>query len=161
MTTAIRYVVFQSHLDNDGSTTDDQAAAYGRDLATALRTTYPDREVRVEVRRRVQGVGAGLQGEPEGVDAAAVERLAELVWERGLCSEPGCGQIRGTAKGLCPTHYQQRRRTGATRPVRRPAAGRIGVRLSAAALQALGDHPAERAREVLEAWAAGRRGLPG
>lgn len=36
-------------------------------------------------------------------------------------------------------------------------AARIGVRLSAAALSALGERPAERAREVLEAWARAQR----
>ena len=39
---------------------------------------------------------------------------------------------------------------------REPAAARVGVRLSAEALSALGPRPAERAREVIEEWARGR-----
>ena len=76
---------------------------------------------------------------------------------RRVCEEEGCGRAcdcDGAGDELCPAHYKQMRLTGSTRPIRVPAAGRIGVRLSAAALEALGDRPAERAREVIEAWAA-------
>lgn len=87
--------------------------------------------------------------------------------DRPRCREDGCGRVTGvagSADGLCVPHYRQAcrdRERGRVRPLRpirtAPAAGRIGVRLSAAALRALGDRPAERAREVLEAWAKVRR----
>jgi len=73
----IRYVVYQAHLDGDGSTTDEQADGYAANLERAIREAYPSAEVEVTVRRRVQGVGSGLQGEPEGVDPGLIHYLAE------------------------------------------------------------------------------------
>ena len=71
----------------------------------------------------------------------------------------GCRNRAAYPAGLCPAHTQQQRRHGATAPIREaePAAARIGVRLSATALSALGPRPAARAREVIEEWANGQQ----
>ena len=81
---------------------------------------------------------------------------------RPACRSDGCervSDVAGSGSGLCATHYQQQRRHGETSPIREaePAAARIGVRLSATALSALGPRPAARAREVIEEWANGQQ----
>jgi hypothetical protein len=73
----IHYVVYQSHLDGDGSTTDEQADGYAANVERAIQEAYPNAEVEIEVRRHVQGVGSGLQGEPEGVDPGLIRYIAE------------------------------------------------------------------------------------
>lgn len=75
---------------------------------------------------------------------------------RPVCEREECSRladVAGSGDGLCPTHYQQQRRRGETRPVRETAAVRVGVRLSTRAVAALGPRPAVRAREVIEEWA--------
>lgn len=69
------------------------------------------------------------------------------------CSFPDC-TLPATRLGLCRGHYTQHLRGKDLKPLRRPAAGRISVRLSETALAALGPNPAVQAREILERWAA-------
>jgi hypothetical protein len=93
-------------------------------------------------------------------DALLVGTCAEDVRleARALCSQYDCYRVAdatGCAAGRCAAHTQQQRRRGTTKPIRQPAAGRVGVRLSASTLTALGPQPAVRAREVLEEWATG------
>lgn len=94
---------------------------------------------------RNDGGGWGIESRPRCADEGCL-RLADVA-----------GSGAGAGDQLCPAHYQQARRTGRTKPILVPAAARLGVRVSALALAALGTRPAVRAREVIEAWAREQR----
>lgn len=72
MASTIRYNVYANHLGPDSN-----ADLYAERLAAALRAAYPNLDVNVCVCRNVEGVGSGLQGEPEGVDVEYVRAIAE------------------------------------------------------------------------------------
>jgi hypothetical protein len=67
-----------------------------------------------------------------------------------------CGR-RAYCRGLCQTHYLQRKRGEAIRPVQPRTHARgvypVVTRVSAEARAALGPHPYTQARIVLEEWA--------
>lgn len=80
-----------------------------------------------------------------------------------LCEFKGCGrEVRGRGKH-CSGHEQQQRRGHPLTPLRRAHAqigdeplSQVSVRVTRACLDALGDQPGTRAREVLERWARRR-----
>lgn len=71
------------------------------------------------------------------------------------CSFDGCGKPERAA-GLCRGHLAQKYRGEELRPLARREHGthRLQLVVSAECWDALGDRPAERARLVLEEWAA-------
>lgn len=77
--------------------------------------------------------------------------------EEGRCTFPKCDRP-FYARGLCLGHYTQDLRGGPLKPLRgKPSAGRVTVRLSAAAMAVLGNNPSKAAQNVIEAWASTQR----
>lgn len=161
MTTAIRYVVYRNHLDPELS--DAEVRGYVARLTALIERAYPGAEVDVEVESNVSGVGAGLQGEPEGVDPDHLQQLADLAWNEGVgeCSVTGCARPI-YANGLCEAHDRRRRRgSSSTAPVRERGTEplrALSLRVPESVHAALGAEPGAEARRVLERWAKRRRG---
>lgn len=79
------------------------------------------------------------------------------------CTGPECDR-EAVRQGMCQGHYEQRRRhrDRPLRALRGPCGSladaalvRLPLRVPAPVLEALGDRPGARAREVLTAWADG------
>ena len=70
------------------------------------------------------------------------------------CAGPGCKRPT-VAGGLCAAHYKQHVRKRPLTPIRQRGnpLKPLATRIPQATLDALGDRPGEKAREILNRWA--------